>query len=70
MQTDYFPEWIVKEMTKFDKKSLSHNTNIYKACEKQNKDRTENDRNAITYYLLSKVNFFKEIEREKLECLS
>ena len=57
-------------MHKFEKKSSCHNANIYKICERPNKDRTEIEQNAITTYLMSKVNFFKEVEREKIECLS
>lgn len=56
-------------MHKFEKKSHCHNANIYKICEKPIKDRTEQEQNTITTYLLQKVNFFKEIEREKLDNL-
>ncbi|CDW80017.1 c-gmp dependent protein kinase [Stylonychia lemnae] len=68
--TDYFPQWIVDEMQKIDQFTNFSNQNIFKLCTKLHKDRGINDRKAICSYLKMKVNFFKDIEKEKLEELT
>eukprot|EP00347_Sterkiella_histriomuscorum_P004455 403360397 len=68
--TDYFPQWIVDEMQKIEQNTSFSNQNIFKLCQKLHKERGINDRRAICNYLKNKVNFFKDIEKEKLETLT
>ncbi len=43
---------------------------VFKICQKHFKDRTYHDKRKISAYLKEKINFFKSIEKEKLETLA
>ena len=39
---------------------------VFKLCKKQAKERSYNDKRKICSYLKEKVNFFKDLEKDKL----
>jgi hypothetical protein len=43
---------------------------VFKLCQKPTKERTPLERRKIYSYIKGQVNFFKDLEREKLEMLA
>ena len=43
---------------------------VFKICQKPQKERTYHDKRKICSYLKDKVNFFKDLEKEKLEIIA
>jgi hypothetical protein len=69
-----FPEVIQKEMKKYDEegdvKKSSKQKPIFKICQKPNKERTPLERRKVYNYIKGQVNFFRDLEKEKLEMLA
>lgn len=70
-----FPEVIQKELKKYDEEGEDKQKSklqkpIFKICQKPNKERTPLERRKVYSYIKGQVNFFKDLEKEKLEMLA
>lgn len=53
-----------------DDDTKDRNRLVFKMCQKPSKERTYHDKRKICTYLKGQVNFFKDLEKEKLETLA
>jgi hypothetical protein len=67
-----FPDKIIEEMKKYgdDENVKDRHKMVLQICLKGLKERSYHDKRRVCNYLKEKVNFFKDVEKEKLETIA